>query len=378
MTRDVVIAGVYATTQGRDLNTTPVALSLEAATGALADAGMSWADVDGLALDWNAPAGEQLETGTWAPYTGGSLRWTSDGMLDNAGVRGMLKAAAAISAGLCDVAVVGGGMSGVFKAGGAIAAPPLDFVDLYGGYVVPLFALVAQAHMDLYGTSPEQLAAVAATIRNNASTNPEAVTFGKGPYTVADVLDSPMVSTPFHLLDVCIRAEGGAAMVLTTAEIAAAHDCRPVRILGGGLEVAGAAYAAPPTWEVAGRLGEAAAHRALAQAGLGSGDVDVFSLYDPTSFEVIRQVELLGLCGPGEGGAFVESGAIGLDGSSPVNPDGGCLGYAWNGTQQLTLRVIEGVRQLRGTAVHQVADVEAVLVANAGSAALHYEVAVLG
>lgn len=373
-----VIAGVYATRQGRDLGTTPFDLTVEAATGALADAGLTWSDVDGAALDWIAPDGARGDSGAWARFTGRPLRWTSDGMLDNAGVRGVLKAAAAIDMGLCDVALVGGGISGVFKAGNAIVAPPVDFVDMYGGYVVPLFALVAQRHMHQFGTTPEQLAAVAATIRNNAATNPEAVTFGKGPYSVADVLASPLISTPFHLLDVCIRAEGGAAVVLTRADRAQDLKQRPTRVLGGALEVFGEAYTLPPTYELAGGLGRQSAANALARAGMDIGDIDVFSLYDANSFEVIRQVEALGLCGPGEGGPFVESGAIDVHGPSPVNPDGGCLGYAWNGTQQLTLRVIEGVRQLRGTAVHQVEGAQTALVANAGSAALHYEVAVLG
>ena len=79
-------------------------------------------------------------------------------------------------------------------------------------------------------------------------------------------------------------------------------------------------------------------------------DAQFFCLYDPTSFEVIRQLETLGLCAEGEGGPFVEGGTIALDGAHPVNPDGGCLSYAWNGTQQMTLKVVEAVWQLRGQA----------------------------
>ena len=104
----------------------------------------------------------------------------------------------------------------------------------------------------------------------------------------------------------------------------------------------------------------------------------MLSLYDPNSFEIIRQLEVLGLCEEGQGGAFVEDGHIALDGSHPTNPDGGCLAYAWNGTQQMTLKVVEAVRQLRGTAVNQVAGAETAIAANAGSAASHYELVVLG
>ena len=89
-------------------------------------------------------------------------------------------------------------------------------------------------------------------------------------------------------------------------------------------------------------------------------------------------MEVLGLCEEGEGGPFVEDGNIGLDGRHPTNPDGGCLAYAWNGTQQMTLKVVEAVRQLRGTAVNQIPDAETAVAANAWSAAAHYELVVLG
>ncbi len=101
----------------------------------------------------------------------------------------------------------------------------------------------------------------------------------------------------------------------------------------------------------------------------------MLSLYDPNSFEIIRQIETLGYCAEGEGGSYVASENIGLQGPRPINPDGGCLAYAWNGTQQMTLKVIECVRQIRGTAVHQIPNLEIGLAANAGSAASHYELA---
>jgi acetyl-CoA acetyltransferase len=144
------------------------------------------------------------------------------------------------------------------------------------------------------------------------------------------------------------------------------------------MELSGAAYASPPEYRTVGRLGVSAATRALRMAGLTAQQIDVFSLYDPNSFEVIRQMEILGLCEEGEGGSFVEDGNIGLDGKFPTNPDGGCLAYAWNGTQQMTLKVVEAVRQLRGTAVNQIAGAETAVAANAGSAASHYELVVLG
>jgi acetyl-CoA acetyltransferase len=270
-------------------------------------------------------------------------------------------------------------MAGMFR-GASVGAgtEPLEFTDVWGAYVVPLFALIATTHMHEFGTTPEQLAIAAATVRNNGHINPEAVMYGKGPYTVHDVLASPMIASPLHRLEICLAGEGGAAVVLTSAE--RARDLRHpvVHVLGGGMEFAGAPYVSPPQYREVGRLGEDAARRALSTAGVSVADIDVFNLYDPNSFEIIRQMEVLGLCGEGEGGAFVEDGHIALDGRHPVNPDGGCLSYAWNGTQQMTLKAVECVRQLRGTAVNQIPDARLAVAANAGSAAGHYELAVLG
>lgn len=380
--RDVAVVGVYATEQARKLpHRTSLDLAQEAVLGAIADAGLQPHDVDGVAADWPGPGGMAGEASSWARVLGRPLNWVSDGLLDAAGVRGVMKAAAAISAGLCDVAVVGGGLAGQFGPGekiGAASGRVVEFTDPFGAYVVPLFAMVAQGHMHRFGTTSEQIAMVSATIRNNGAKNPEAAMYGKGPYTTADILTSPMVASPLHLLDVCIAGEGGGAVVLTSVERARDLPHQPAALLGAGMELSGAPYVSPPTYGTVGRLGERAASRAFGMAGIAPTDVDVFNLYDPNSFEIIRQMEILGLCEEGEGGAFIEGGRIGLNGRYPTNPDGGCLSYAWNGTQQMTLKIVEAVRQVRGTAVNQIDGAGIAVAANAGSAAGHYEIAVLG
>jgi acetyl-CoA acetyltransferase len=376
--RQPVIVGVHATEQALSLpHRDAMDLAVEAVTGAIADAGLQPSDVDGAQVDWPGPGGVPGEGSSWARLLG-DLRWTSDAMLDNAGSRGLLKAAAAVTAGFADTVVVGGCRL-VSRGGGPVGAgTPLEFTDVWGSYVVAQFALVAARHMHQFGTTPRQLAEVAATIRTNGSTNPEAMMYGRGPYTADDVLASRMVATPFHLLDCCIVGEGGGAFVVTTAERARDLPHPPVAVLGGGMEYHQAAYANPALYREVGMIGRDAAVRAFATAGVGPAEVDVFSLYDPNSFEVIRQLEALGVCEEGEGGPLVESGAIAVDGKYPVNPDGGCLSYAWNGTQQMTLKVVEAVRQLRGSAVHQVTGAEVAVVGNAGSGAQHYEMSVLG
>jgi acetyl-CoA acetyltransferase len=379
--RRAVIVGVHATEQALSLpDRSPMDLALEAVEGAIADAGLRPADIDGAQADWPGPGGVPGEGSSWARLFGRDLGWTSDSMLDNSGVRGLLKASAAVTAGYADTVVVGGCR---LVSRGADNTPvgagvPLEFTDVWGSYVVAQFALVAARHMHEFGTTARQLAEVAATIRNNGTTNPEAMMYGRGPYTADDVLASRLVATPFHLLDCCIVGEGGAAFVVTTQERARDLPHPPVAVLGGAMEYHQAAYANPALYREVGQIGRRASARSYAMAGITAADADVFCLYDPNSFEVIRQLEALGLCAEGEGGPLAAAGAIAVHGKHPVNPDGGCLAYAWNGTQQMTLKVVEAVRQLRGTAVHQVGGAELAVVGTAGSGAQHYETAVLG
>jgi acetyl-CoA acetyltransferase len=380
--RDVAIVGVYATRQAwRIADQSPFELVCEAVDGALADAGLSRGDVDGVAVDWPGPGGVRGEASSWSRILNRDIAWTSDGMLDRAGTRGVVKAAAAISAGLCDVAVVGGGQCGTRVRGtpvGVQGGGTLEFTDPWGAYVVPLFALVAARHMHEFGTTSRQLAAAAVTIRNYGYKNPEAVMFGRAPITVDDVLASRMVASPFHLLDCCIAAEGGGAVVLTTLERARDLPRTPIEILGAGMQFHGAPYANPNVYRDIRRLGLDAVQRAYSMAGIGVADLDVAALYDSNSFEVVRQLEIIGVCGEGEGGPYVEETGIGLGSPLPVNTDGGCLSYAWNGLHQQTLKVVEIVRQLRGEAVFQVDGAEVGIAGNAGTGAGHLELAILG
>jgi acetyl-CoA acetyltransferase len=372
---DVAIVGIAATEQARRIQGehTSMSLTIDVMDAALADAGLTRADVDGVALEWPGSGvptlGTTGEATNWAGLLGHDLAWIADGFMDVAGVRGVLKAAAAISAGLCDIAVVGGAQTGMFS-GGPIGLPVVnEFTDIWDAGIVPLFALIAQRHMHEFGTSPEQLAAVATSIRNYGYQNPEAVMYGKPAVSVEDVLNSRIIATPFHLLDLCVNAEGGGAVVLTSVERARDLPNAVVRVLGGGMQLHDSPYKNAPLYRTAGRVGSLAAARALGMAGLS---------YDPNTFEVIRTLEVLGACGEGEGGPYITDVGIGLDSTLPVNVDGGMLSYAWNGLQHQTLRVAEVVRQLRGSAVHQVAGARVGLAANAGSAAGHQEFLVLG
>jgi acetyl-CoA acetyltransferase len=159
-------------------------------------------------------------------------------------------------------------------------------------------------------------------------------------------------------------------------------------VLGGGTEYFGPAYRFPPKWDLAGRsgvhsnglIGKRSADRAFEMAGLTRADVDVLEFYDPFSFEIIRQLEALGFCGPGEGGAFVEDGHIDITGSHPVTTDGGTMSFSHAGANvQMLQRVIRGVQQVRGECVSgQVPGARTAMCTSAGAGALFHMVALLG
>jgi acetyl-CoA acetyltransferase len=307
------------------------------------------------------------------------------------GVNMVLEAATAIAAGLADVVLLVTSEAGVYTERASTAPwtrPGHEFVIPWGLFTAAEFALVARRHMHMYGTTPEQLARVAATIRNNGHANPEAVYYGRGPFTPDDILASRMVADPFHILDCSTTSEGGCALVLTTEERARDLPKQAVGVLGGGTEYFGPAYRFPPKWDLAGRsgvhsnglIGKRSADRAFDMAGLTRADVDVLEFYDPFSFEIIRQLEALGFCGPGEGGAFVEDGHIDITGSHPVTTDGGTMSFSHAGANvQMLQRVIRGVQQIRGECVSgQVPGARTAMCTSAGAGALFHMVALLG
>jgi acetyl-CoA acetyltransferase len=172
------------------------------------------------------------------------------------GIAGVLQAASLVAAGLAQTVLLADGGAGLYTQRSATAPwtrPANEFVEVFGLYTAAEFALVARTHMDRYGTTPEQLAGVAAAIRNNGHVNPDAVRYGRGPFTPADVLASRLIAEPFHLLDCALTSEGGCALLITTARRAADLPGRPVYILGGGCDTLGPAYRHAPAWDLAGQ-----------------------------------------------------------------------------------------------------------------------------
>jgi acetyl-CoA acetyltransferase len=359
--RDVVVAGIYQTRQARRLEgETSNSLTVEAVNGALADAGLSLRDVDGFNVQiGSAPVSNDFAYKVGAPYYWlGRTHVSPDAVVE---------AALAIAAGHCEVALLSSAQAGLYTDRASTAPwtrPPNEFIETWGLHTPAEWALLAQRHMHLFGTRPEQAAHAAAVVRNNGHVNPEAVYYGRGPFMADDVLASRVVAWPFHLLDCSMTCEGGAAMVLTTAERARDLPGPVVKVIGGGAEQWGPEYTYPPSYERKGMLGRRSADLAFGQAGIARDDVDVLELYDNFSWEIIRAVEAYRYCEPGEGGDFVTSGVIEPGGRLPISTDGGLMSYSHSGGSQSMQRVIQAVRQLRGTsAVNQVADARIALAA---------------
>ncbi len=377
--RTAAIVGVHNTRQGRRLEgETSRGLALKAIQGALDDAGLSLDDVDGIS------AGPQSTALIYDLRIGPA--WQGLGF----GVGMITEAATAIEHGMADVVVLVAAQAGEYRDHEATAPwtrPENEFVAPWGMFTAAEFALIARRHMHVYGTTRKQLSIVAATIRNNGSQNPEAVYYQRGPFTTDDITASRPIADPFHLLDCATTSEGGCALIVANIDKVDAAG-RPIYILGSGGDFHGPSYQHPPAWDLVGRrgnhvngvVGRRAAQRALSHAGLRRDDVDVLELYDPFSFEIIRQLEAFGFCDEGDGGPFVADGHIAIDGSHPITTDGGTMSFSHAGSNpQMMQRAIRAVQQLRGQAGNlQVHDAHIALCSNGGAGALFTTVLILG
>jgi len=374
---EVAIVGAYNTRQARVLDEPETAVLWDAMRGALASAGLDLGDVDGVNVSSSVRRWNPREVVQWI---GGRPCWTGVEI----GIPAVMEAAFAIASGMATTVLVATAQAAEYTERNLTAPwtrPANEFVECWGLYTAAEFALIARRHMHLYGTKPEALAEVAATIRTHGARNPAAVYFRNGePVTKEDVLASRMVAEPFHLLDCAITSEGGAGLVLTSAERARDLDVTPIYLLGGGLDRQGMSYVGPPVWDRYGEVGGRAARLAFGQAGLGPGDVDVAELYDPFSFEIIRQLEAMGFCKPGEGADFVSGGRIAVGGALPVATNGGLLSYSHAGLAQLLQKPIAAVEQLRGElpAALSVPDANVAIASNGGAGALFCDVLLLG
>lgn len=372
----VAIVGAYNTKQARTLGIPETELLLDAMRGALRSAGLALADIDGVHCTSSMRGWRPRETAMWL---GGRPVWTGS---SDVGIPALLEAALAIASGQCTTVLIATAQAGEYTNRDETAPwtkPSHEFTECFGLFTAAEFALIARRHMYLYGTRREDLAEVAATIRNHGALNPEALMYGRH-VSRADVLASRPIAEPFHLLDCALTNEGGAGLVLTSAERARDLPATPIWLLGGALDRCGMSYVTPPVWERYGDVGARAAKLAFGQCGLAPPDVDAAELYDPFSFEVIRQLEAFGFCARGEGGPFVRDGRISVGGQLPVATNGGLLSFSHAGLAQLLQKPIAAVQQLRGElpSALTVPGARIALATNGGAGALFCDVLLLG
>lgn len=332
-------AGIGAAAPGL----TPLDLIGQATATALADAGLQKADVDGL---FSASAYYFFSTISVGEYLGIRPRYSDATNLGGSSfISHLHHAAAAIEAGLCDVALIVYGSTQRADGGRLVSgAETLAYEQPYRPrYPVSMYALAASRHMYQYGTTREQMAEVAVAARQWANLNPQA--FARGPLTIADVLSSRMLSDPLTIRDCCLVTDGAGAVIITSAE--RARDLRrpPAFLLGAGEAHWHRHISQMPDLTVTAAVDSGA--RAFAMAGITPADVDVVELYDAFTINTILFLEDLGFCAKGEGGAFVADGNIAPGGSLPVNTNGGGLSYCHPGMYGI-FALIEAVRQIRG------------------------------
>jgi acetyl-CoA C-acetyltransferase len=326
-------------------------LHAEVAKGALEDAGLSREDVDGYFCAGDAPGLGPL---SMVDYLGLRVRHVDS--TDTGGSSYLVHvahAAQAIAAGKCNVALVtlagrprSEGSSGTQPRNWGANLPDAPFEAPYGLVTVASYAMVAMRHMHEFGTTSEQLAWIKVAASMHAQHNPHALL--REPVTVKDVLDSPLIADPLHRLDCCVVSDGGGALVVARPEIAKSLARPLVRVIGAGES---------PKGQAGGRLdlttsGAAWSGKiAFEEAGVKPTDIQYASIYDSFTITVLVQLEDLGFCEKGKGGAFVADGnLVAGTGRLPVNTDGGGLCNNHPANRGGMTKVIEAVRQLRGEA----------------------------
>ena len=323
----------------------------ESVIKALEDAGLTKNDVEGLFTASSSIRNSGLNL---ADYLNLYPKY-----VDNTTVGGgsfefhLSHALTAIAAGRINCAVItysslarSGGVSvgtgGVARFGHPRLDPsPDSFEELYGLTTVGLYAMIAQRHMHLYGTTSEQLAEIAVAVRKHASLNPEAMF--RDPITVDSVVNARVISSPLHLLDCCLISDGGGAVVIASPELARNCRQRPVWVLGVGEAVAHQGAGQRDLIYIAAKQSH---EPAFAMAGVTHQDIDMAMIYDSFTITVLETLEDLGFCEKGEGGDFVTGGRLQIGGELPINTDGGGLSSNHPGMRGIFL-LLEATRQLR-------------------------------
>jgi acetyl-CoA acetyltransferase len=366
------IAGIGSTAFSRDSGRSELSLATEASLAALADAGLSAGDVDGIVrCDMDNVRGNDLA------HTLGiaDLSYLGENGPGGAAPCAMVgQAVAAVLSGQATTVLVFRSLNG--RSGRRFGQSPLagarvggggSYDELFAPYglLTPgqIFALMAQRHMIEFGTQSEHLGAIALACRARANGNPSAQMHDR-PLTMDDYLEARMIAEPLRLFDFCLETDGACAVVVTTAERAAdlAQPPALIRAVAQGSipdPQPGLQFPVLMRESLTTLPARAVAETLYRRAGLGPAEVDVAQLYDCFTITVLLQLEDWGFCKKGEGGPFVAGGDIELGGTIPINTGGGHLSEGYiHGMNH----IVEGVRQVRGTSSNQVEGAEVCLV----------------
>ncbi len=335
----------------------------ELARLALEDAGLNIRDVDGILTGHNLQEAQMFIPATLIEYMGFESHFSET--LDLGGATGagaVLRAAMAIEAGLCETCLcivttlrhrpnprLQAGARGMSDWGGGVwGAPQAEFEIPFGAVQGTYgYAMIANRYKHEYGLTYEQLAKIAVDQRTNALANPKAV-FRNTPITIEDVVNSPMVCDPLHLLEIVMPCSGGAAVVVTSKEKARQAKNRPAFVVGGGENTTHRSVTYEPDFTHSPI--KLAADRAWAMSGLKPSDIDMASLYDCYTITVLLTLEDAGFCAKGDGPKFVESHDMTYRGDFPMNTHGGQLSFGQSGLAGGMSHVTEAALQIFGHA----------------------------
>lgn len=368
------VVGVGLSTRWEAPGRTALELMAEAVHAALADAGLRLDQVDGLLT---GTAMHFLPTLSVAEYLGIRPRFLDGTMIGGSSfVEHLIPAALALEAGLCEVALICYGSNQRTASGKLVSgSEPQPYEQPYEPrHPITGYALAAARHMHQYGTTRRQMAEVALAARRWAGLNPEA--FARQPTSIEEILAARMVNDPISVRDCCLVTDGAGAVVMVRADRADDFPKPPAYLLGAAAATWHRQISAMPDLTVT--AAAESGPRAFAMAEVSPQDIDMVQLYDAFTINTILFLEDLGFCRKGEGGAFVEGGAIAPGGRLPVNTNGGGLSCCHPGMYGI-FPVIEAVRQLRGEAgERQIAETELALVHGNGGQLSSQVTAILG
>ena len=368
------VVGVGLSTRWEAPGRTALELMAEAVHVAISDAGLRLDQVDGLLT---GTAMHFMPTLSVAEYLGIRPRFLDGTMIGGSSfVEHLIPAALALDAGLCDVAMICYGSNQRTASGKLVSgSEPQPYEQPYEPrHPITGYALAAARHMHQYGTTRRQMAEVALAARRWAELNPEA--FVRQPTSIEEILAARMVNDPISVRDCCLVTDGAGAVVMVRADRADDFPKPPAFLLGAAAATWHRQISAMPDLTVT--AAAESGPRAFAMAEVSPQDIDVVQLYDAFTINTILFLEDLGFCRKGEGGAFVEDGAIAPGGRLPVNTNGGGLSCCHPGMYGI-FPVIEAVRQLRGEAgERQIAETELALVHGNGGQLSSQVTAILG